>query len=211
MDRPLNRSERKRIQTRENIMRAGRVVFQQKGYHATSVTDIMSYADLGYGTFYQYFQNKKDLFLNMLQDIETLIESKLRLKIPMEERNIEQRIYIGVKSVLQIYFEYRDLLLIIRESMSLDEDFRKVGDRIQQIISEKAARDYQWCNKHGLCRDIDVEVATMCIVNMLQGAGDKIIYQSLSERDVDWMARNISKLIYYGLFTAEFIPLSETK
>ncbi len=207
--RPLNRMERRRNKTREKIIRSGRELFIKNGYHATSIANIMEHADLGHGTFYQYFENKKELFLTMIKSVEERIEEKARLKIPKEERDIQQRIYIGILSVLQVYYEYQDLLAIIRDSMSLDEDFRQAGERIQQIIIEKAVRDYHWCNKHGLCRNIDTDVATLCIVSMIQGAGDQIIFQPIAEEEVERIAKNMSEIIFHGLFTEKWIPKSE--
>jgi AcrR family transcriptional regulator len=42
------------------LMRAGREVFVQRGYHATRVDDIVAAAGLSHGAFYRYFANKAD-------------------------------------------------------------------------------------------------------------------------------------------------------
>ena len=48
----LGRRERKKMQSRQEILEAAVKNFSEKGYSKTSIADIMETADLGTGTFY---------------------------------------------------------------------------------------------------------------------------------------------------------------
>lgn len=47
---------------REEILAAAKVIFSQKGFHATRIQDISASLNIAQGTFYLYFKNKKEIF-----------------------------------------------------------------------------------------------------------------------------------------------------
>jgi len=47
---------------RDEIMAAAKQVFARNGFHATTIGDIANEAGLAYGSIYQYFDSKEDLF-----------------------------------------------------------------------------------------------------------------------------------------------------
>src|SRR5512142_2816722 len=56
---PLARRERRRTETRERIFRAALKLFAERGVAATTVEDITEAADVGKGTFFNYFPSKE--------------------------------------------------------------------------------------------------------------------------------------------------------
>jgi AcrR family transcriptional regulator len=65
----INRRERKKINSKKAIVDAAVKLFSQKGYQETAVADIMNEADLGIGTFYNYFQSKEEILKSLLSEI----------------------------------------------------------------------------------------------------------------------------------------------
>lgn len=61
--RLLSRRERRQVETRERIFRAGLRLFTQRGFSHTAVEDITHAADVGKGTFFNYFPTKDHLLL----------------------------------------------------------------------------------------------------------------------------------------------------
>jgi AcrR family transcriptional regulator len=55
------RAERRRLETRREIVDAAFDVFAEKGYHAATISDIAVRVGLGHGTFYRHFENKQDI------------------------------------------------------------------------------------------------------------------------------------------------------
>jgi AcrR family transcriptional regulator len=58
---PSSRRERRRAELRERIFRAALQLFAQKGYSETTVEDITNAADVGKGTFFNYFPSKEHI------------------------------------------------------------------------------------------------------------------------------------------------------
>ena len=53
----MGRRERKKLQSKQTILAAAVKQFMAKGVKETSIADIMGEAELGVGTFYNYFES----------------------------------------------------------------------------------------------------------------------------------------------------------
>ncbi|MCR1783919.1 TetR/AcrR family transcriptional regulator [Nocardioides carbamazepini] len=63
--------------TRGALLRAGRRVLERKGLHKTRVSDITKEAGVAAGTFYLHFENKDDLFRQLLITVEDEVYGEL--------------------------------------------------------------------------------------------------------------------------------------
>ena len=63
LPQPSNRRERRSIELRERIFRAALDLFAKQGFAETTVEDITNAADVGKGTFFNYFPSKEHLLL----------------------------------------------------------------------------------------------------------------------------------------------------
>ena len=67
MEGKIGRREQKKMKSREAILSAAAKLFEEKGYSDTSIVDITAMADLGTGTFYNYFKSKDEVLLSLLE------------------------------------------------------------------------------------------------------------------------------------------------
>ena len=75
-----------RTERRAQVLRHAKRIFARKGYHRTNVADIIARARIARGTFYLYFQNKKDLFEELLEQVVSELSTRiLRLKVGPDE------------------------------------------------------------------------------------------------------------------------------
>lgn len=75
----INRRERKKIHSKKTIVEASVKIFGQKGYQEATVADIMHEADLGIGTFYNYFEAKEEILKYLLSEIVSQINQSFEL------------------------------------------------------------------------------------------------------------------------------------
>jgi AcrR family transcriptional regulator len=69
------RREREQHMRRETILDAGRKLFKDKGFEATTVDEIAALAELGKGTIYSYFKSKDEIYIAILEtEFEVLKE-----------------------------------------------------------------------------------------------------------------------------------------
>ena len=73
-----NRRERRRAETRERLYRAALDLFAKRGFLETTVEDITEAADVGKGTFFNYFPTKEHVLATFgsqrLSEIERAVE-----------------------------------------------------------------------------------------------------------------------------------------
>ena len=73
-----NRRERRRLETRERIYRAALQIFAERGYLETTVEDITEAADVGKGTFFNYFPTKEHVLATYGEQRVAAIEGALK-------------------------------------------------------------------------------------------------------------------------------------
>ena len=79
MSRPpcVNRRERRSAEIRERLYRAALQIFAARGYLATTVEDITEAADVGKGTFFNYFPTKEHVLARYGEERIATIERAL--------------------------------------------------------------------------------------------------------------------------------------
>lgn len=76
-DQTLSRAERNRLQLRADIIQAAFEEFSARGYHQTAISDIAKRLGIGHGTFYRYFENKRDILEHVINDVSARIMAAL--------------------------------------------------------------------------------------------------------------------------------------
>ncbi len=74
---PLSRAERRKLEMRRDIVDAAFECFAESGYHGTGIADIAARLGIGHGTFYRYFENKRDIIEHVIDDLLDRIRSQL--------------------------------------------------------------------------------------------------------------------------------------
>lgn len=55
-------------ETRQTILQKSFIIFLEKGYYGTSITDIQKKLDIGRATLYHNFANKEELFFAIVDE-----------------------------------------------------------------------------------------------------------------------------------------------
>jgi AcrR family transcriptional regulator len=74
-----SRRERRKLEYRGKILGASIRLFSNKGFDATSIAEIMNEADLGVGTFYNYFTCKEQVISYLANELNQRLEKELLL------------------------------------------------------------------------------------------------------------------------------------
>ncbi|WP_299776884.1 TetR/AcrR family transcriptional regulator [uncultured Formosa sp.] len=73
-----SRREMNKIEKRERIIKASLMLFSEKGLENTSISDIVEKSNIGRGTFYNYFNTPKDVFCEILDDLNCKINFEVK-------------------------------------------------------------------------------------------------------------------------------------
>jgi AcrR family transcriptional regulator len=84
-----SRRERKKDETRQRIFDAAISLFRERGFEATTVDEITEKADVGRGTFFNYFHRKEAIFAYLAEaqtaGLEEVLPSLLDSDLPTRE------------------------------------------------------------------------------------------------------------------------------
>ncbi len=68
---PLSRRERRKAETRGKLLAAARDLLAQQGADATRINEITEAADVGFGSFYNYFESKDAIVAAVVEAVTT--------------------------------------------------------------------------------------------------------------------------------------------
>jgi len=154
---------------REQLIRAALEVFQEKGFHATTVRDIGRAAGLTQGTIYNYVRSKEDiLFLVCDRVIAEYIASMEQAVAATGDPT--RRLEEALRGVTRVMIEHSSaILLVYHESHNLDRrSLRSVLarvqgwiDRFEELIAECVGRERLPRAKRGLLTNIVTFLPTL--------------------------------------------------
>lgn len=150
--------------TLEKILRAAERIFGEKGYDQTSISEITRTAGVAQGTFYVYFNDKKQIFCDLVRELSKRLRMELAIttKGLTDRREIERE---GFRAFFTFIAEHRNLYKLVRQAEFVDPEthnwyYQHLAGGYQRGL--KAAMDDKQIGA------IDPEVMAYC----LMGIGD---------------------------------------
>ena len=141
----LTRVERRKEKTRKVLLEVALELFHAKGIYWTKIEDITERADIGKGTFYQYFSTKEDLLEVLLQQgLDALLARTAEaLAASTEEHDSLTKIihaqldfHSAHKEYLLLFHQVRGLLQFTTESVkNLRRVYAGYLDRLGTLIT----------------------------------------------------------------------------
>jgi len=134
-----DRRTRRGAETRERLFLAAVRLFGEKGYAETTVEDITNAADLGKGTFFNYFPSKEHLLIAFsemqLGKLERFVETARNGKEPMRAffRTMSQQMTAGPAKTPEVV---RALLQANLSSTSVRNVMREKNSRGEYLLSQ---------------------------------------------------------------------------
>lgn len=179
---------------REHILEKAAEVFSQKGYRMASVSDIVDEAGIGRGTFYLYFDSKKEIFIELIESFfrgyaGVLEENHIRLEEAFRGRGHVLKTWRdNMRRFLEYHRDNKYLTdIAYREAMGRDEDFSAKVDELSRLAREKLAHEFLMMRDRGMMRDCDVEAVTSVVV----GSTVYVVMEQImtgNYRDIDELA-----------------------
>ena len=124
--------QKRSIEKKQSIIRASYKLFSDKGYYKTNTAEIAQEAGVSTGIVYSYFQDKKDILLEVVKFYISLLEEQFQplLCAPVNMENmpdvIKELIDISISSHtmnVEAHNEFLALSLLEKEIFVLFNDF----------------------------------------------------------------------------------------
>lgn len=135
------RTEEARNLRRNILLNSAKQIFFENGYKNTTIKDITDRANVSIGTFYLYFENKLEIYKNVLYEGIQKLENYLRNSIKNldpDRESAEILLKALAKSYIDFYLknpEYFDIIAVLNLT---EEELRENHKRISKEIHIKA-------------------------------------------------------------------------
>ena len=202
--KPLSRAERKKLELRQEIIDAAFDCFAESGYHATGIADIATRLGIGHGTFYRYFENKRDIIEQVFNDLLARILAQLTERnapqaptTRAEYREQTERIADAHADVFASDPRIPKLLLL--EATSIDPEMtEKVYGLFDTAAAVTGAYFQHGVDQGYLRADLDVEYSARAVNGMIMA----VVLHSLRDDDTTAIERfktAVRTLMYDGI------------
>ena len=167
---------------KHRLVDSAKLAFAQRGYHETSISEIVRQAGIARSTFYQYFDSKLHLFESILESfLQDLHESIEPISIMAGSAPPLIQIQDNLTRVLNLVLDERDLTQILMHNTgALD---RTMVGRLEDFYSQAAGmiqRSLTLGVAMNLVRPCDTKIVSYSII----GAVKEVIFQLTASKDV---------------------------
>ena len=202
-DGRVTRAQRARAERRTAVLAAARQIFADKGYHATSIDDIIESADIARGTFYLYFESKRAIFDELLDELFTTLQAQVkRIEVGPGALPPVEQMDATVDRVMQTLVENREMArILLREAVGIDDEFDAKLAQFYGRIEALIVSAVQTGQAMNLVRKCDAEIAAHAIL----GAAKELVHWAFVKRDptkldLEHLGRELIAFTLKGLF-----------
>lgn len=187
-------TQKRSIEKRNRIIEKGFELMCENGYYATTIPDIAKYSDVSVGIIYQYFNDKKDIFIEGIKNYSNAIMYPM-LDI-LENKKIEiTNLKSLISDVIELFIKNHTISKKAHEELlamsHLDEDVGNIFKTYEFEMTEKIVSLLENNNIHIKNSREKVHIA----YNMIDTLCHEIVYHKHKQIDYDTMKNEIIDII----------------
>lgn len=153
---------------KNEIISAGVKIFSEKGFYKTKVKDITDALDMSTGTFYIYFKNKEELFLDAINDVVKTILGDAATAIKNEKDPIMRMLLRGLVFFEQ-YSKYSEILNQLRAEMTRDSTwFQDKVKGIYHNLTQPVINELNEAMELGIIRKTDPDLTAYAMTGIIE-------------------------------------------
>ena len=193
-----------REDVRAKVLAAGRKVFSLKGYGPTRVSDIISEAGIARATFYRYFPDKRQVFMEVIGAfLDTLYDTTrgYMLAEPFTLSNLEERMHRSLEYFYNLFLENRELMSVyFHEQFGRDAGMYAIWDNFDMRMVSIFSKVIDEGKAAGVFRRVNTQlVSRALLVLFMQVPYHEIMVRGNTAIDVEGMAREMTAMAMRGL------------
>lgn len=164
------------------LLEVAKKVFAEKGYHASTVDDIVTAAGVARGTFYLYFKDKRGAFEELVDVVFGQLAAAIIRVETDSDASVESQVRQNLTGIFAVLLEDRAMTkILLADAVGLDPAFdqKLIGfyDGVQRMLQESLAEG----QRLGIVAEGDVRVYAMLTLGALKEALYQIVLRGL-----DW-------------------------
>ena len=196
-DLPAPPRQARSLAAREKLLEAGRNLFAERGYHATSIQEITARAGTAAGAFYTYFRSKRQLLIVLMNELlERLRNLDLR---PTGGADVRGGLRSFLAAVFRADLEYYGVVRAWQEAALTDAGLGRMQAAIETWTNARVLGVFRLLQQYPNARP-DCDLATFA--RMMDRHFWSLLARgaSLPRRVLDREVRIAADVIYHYLF-----------
>ncbi len=181
--------------TKRKLLNRAKVVFSQKGFTGTSVSDIVSSMGVARGTFYNYFKNKNHVYRELLKELT--LQIKGCLKPIKNESDFYTQLERNIESLLELFVKDRELArVLLFHQFNVDPQTDRIIEDFFEELRVFVKNALEKGIKGGYLRNFNTEVgASLILGGFIQIAKEIAVGRYLDES----IERLASEIVDFGV------------
>ena len=126
-----------KAERRQQILSVARDVFARRGYHQSTIDDIVAEAGVARGTFYLYFEDKRAVFENLIDRFAQLLTMAIvRIDPADEARSVAEQVRENIRRIISTCLIERSMTKILfTDAIGVDPAFdRKIQSFYDAVV-----------------------------------------------------------------------------
>jgi AcrR family transcriptional regulator len=167
---------------RQQLLDAARTLFAERGYHETTVDDITRAADVAKGTFYLYFSEKREIYVEVIRSFLDVIKGFVDLVTEQTPSPSDyfDRVRRGAVGLLEMLQQNRQLArLAYREALGVDEQLTALLQTFYREIADLEVKNLELAMQLGVVR----KCHPLVVAYMHIGLTERVILEMLERPD----------------------------
>jgi AcrR family transcriptional regulator len=192
--------QKRSIKTKNKIIDAAEYLFSKKGFYKINSKDIAKHAGVAIGSFYAYFNDKKEVLieaLNRYNEKVFLNVKEFQENIKLEEKNPRLYIYEIIDNVINAHGILPEFHEEINFLMHTDPDIKKIMEKYQELSVNVAFNLLNKIKKNLKIKDIDT--AAKLITLVIEEVAHIIVFDN-KKYDKDKLIKELADMINHYLF-----------
>jgi len=159
-----------RIEQRKNqILDAASLIFSKEGFVKANTDEIAKAANLGKGTIYRYFKNKRDLFLSVVDRGLDKLKDAILIEVEKTDDPLK-KIESAIKTYLSFFEKNSNLIgILIHEQSSFQKRIAKRYFEHYYGNVDRIKQTFRTGIEQGLIKDMDIDSLISVYVSILNG------------------------------------------
>jgi len=180
-DGRVTRARQQRKKRRMRIVAAAQRVFAAKGYHGASVSDVIEAAGASRGTFYLYFDGKRAIFDELLDELFGKLRACVHpVDVSSGAPTAVAQLRDNVRRAVETVVHNQDLVRILyRTGQGIDPEFDRKVEEFNEAILDLIRRALRKGMEIRVVRPLDSELVAHCIYGSVK---ESVFYMLESKR-----------------------------
>lgn len=185
--------QKRSIEKRKRIIEAGYQLFCEKGYYNTNTAEIAKLAGVSTGIVYSYFRNKKDIFMEVIEQYYKAISTPMydlikTVQQPMDIRDVVQHLINTIaKSHTLVKSVHDEIISLSKTDDEIGQLYYSLEKEMEhKIIAIMYELNIQPCN---------INEKVHIITNLVETIVHESVYQKQMDLNYDVIINEIFNII----------------